>query len=194
MKTFRRLRNPRYLTVALVMLCLILSGTGVVLAASTIGGRVMGPAGVTPVPNATVIFYNLLTGLTTRSSPTTVTGEFAVPALEQGRYDVAVKTDRGLWMVERPLEIGGGETRRMSFALRESTYWENTGQQPPRTSPIGDNIIGTAVVLEQERDIPGRWPKERRRKLALGTSIGGGVLGLALVFGNGDDGASPFTP
>ncbi|MFQ5719088.1 MAG: carboxypeptidase-like regulatory domain-containing protein [Acidobacteriota bacterium] len=172
-----------------------LASATLALAGSTASGHVLGPAGVTPIPGARVVFYNVLTGITTQSDPTDDTGAYDVSDLEAGRYDVAVDTERGLWLVERPLEIGAGETREMTFALRESTYWEGTHHQPPRTSPIGSKIVGTAVLLETEKGSPERWPKERRRKVILGSAIGGGVIAVALAAGdNGSSNASPSMP
>ena len=189
--------RARRFAATLMTVFTVLAGVPAALAASSVAGRVLGPAGVTPVPDARVVFFNVVTTVTTRSEPTDVTGEYALPDLESGRYDVVVETARGLWMVERAVELSSSELRQMSFALRESTYWEGDASPPPRTSPVSGDVVGTAVILEQEKGSPDRWPKEKKRKVILGTAVGGGVLALALAAGGSSStgsSASPFTP
>jgi hypothetical protein len=173
----------------------LLALPGAAQASTTVRGRVLGPAGVTPIQDAHVTFYNLITQSTHRSDATTTDGEYTLPGLAEGRYDVAVVTDRGLWMVEQPVNLGTEGERVLSFALRERAYWEGADQVPPRESPLGENIVGTAVILESEEAAAAKVPG-RKQKILIWSLVGAGVL--ALVFLAADDeesrDASPFTP
>jgi hypothetical protein len=167
------------------------------LATAAVRGQVLGPAGVTPIPDAVVNFYNLVTGMTYRSEPTTTTGDFNLTGLHEGSYDVAVETDRGLWLVERAITIQPDDERVLSFALRERAYWEGADQVPPRTTPLGENIVGTAVILESEDQAGGAPVSNRRRQALIWSGVGAGVLLLVLIAGDDDDDrdeVSPFTP
>jgi hypothetical protein len=164
-------------------------------ASTTVRGRVLGPAGVTPIQDAHVTFYNLVTGTTFRADATTTDGEYTLPGLGEGRYDVAVVTDRGLWMVEQPVTLEAEGERVLSFALRERAYWEGADQVPPRESPLGDNIVGTAVILESEATAMAA-PPGRKRQIILWSLVGAGVLALVFLAADDDEkgDASPFTP
>ncbi len=186
-----RLLGGRLAVVALILA----AGVGGARAGTSISGQVLGPAGVTPIPQAQVTFYNLATGMTYRSDPAGPEGRYALADLAPGRYDVAVETPRGLWLVDRPITLHEGEVRTFSFALRERAYWEGADAPTPRSTPLGDNVVGTAVILEEERNRGA--PPGRARKLALiGTASGVGILALALLAGDDDENpqASPSAP
>jgi len=178
---------------AVAVLVFLVAPTLSQAAATTLQGRVLGPAGVTPMPGAVVKFYNLVTGTLYRSEATDADGGYVLPGLGEGRYDVAIETDRGLWMVDRTVELGAAGRRNMSFALREKSYWEGGGTVPPRSSPIGDNFVGMAVILEDDDKAAG-VPTGRGKKIGIGVGVAGGVLAVALIAGDDDKKASPFTP
>jgi hypothetical protein len=173
----------------------LLAAPSAVQASIMVRGRVLGPAGVTPIQDAHVTFYNLVTNSTHRSEATTTDGEYTLPGLAEGRYDVAVVTDRGLWMVDQPVTLEVEGERVLSFALRERAYWEGADQVPPRESPLGENVVGTAVILESEEAAAGKAPG-RKRQIIIWSLVGATVI--ALVFLAADDeksgDASPFTP
>jgi hypothetical protein len=174
----------------------LLVAPSAVHASTTVRGRVLGPAGVTPIQDAHVTFYNLVTGSTHRSNATTTDGDYTLAGLAEGRYDVAVVTERGLWMVEQPVTMEAEGERVLSFALRERAYWEGADQVPPRESPLGENIVGTAVILESEEAAAAKEPG-RKRQILIWSLVGAGVLALVFLAADDDDesgDASPFTP
>ena len=184
----RVMRDGPLRRVLLLWIIVLLATPGV--PAATVSGRVFGPAGVTPVSDARVVFYNLQTGVSTRSEPTSLAGEYRLVGLKGGPFHVAAVADDGLWPVEQTVELGRREIRTISFALREKTYWQGAWRQPALTSPLGNKIIGPAVILEQETTAPERSRRKRRRKVALGVAIGGLILGLALAAGDDSDGGA----
>ncbi|MFQ5669553.1 MAG: carboxypeptidase-like regulatory domain-containing protein [Acidobacteriota bacterium] len=187
----------RWASLAVVAACLALApGSSRSLAATTVHGRVLGPSGVTAMSGASVTFYHLATGATYRSEPADATGAYALPGLPEGRYDVAVETDRGLWLVEKPVDLGADTDRTLSFALHEHAYWEGTAAGSPRSTPLGDKFVGMALILESEKK-GGAVPAGRGRRIGIGLGVGGGVLALALAGGGNGGGngeASPFMP
>ena len=176
-----------------LFLVLALVAPATVRAQSRVAGRVLGPAGVTAVPGARVLFFNLLTRMLERSEPADEQGNYAIGGLRPGRYDVGVETSRGLWLVEREVKLEESGERRISFALRESPYWEGADEVPPGSSTLGENIVGTAVVLESDGQ-PAAAIRGAGRKVWIGVGAGASVLGLALAAGDGDGEASPFRP
>jgi hypothetical protein len=181
-------------TWAAVVAAVLLSMAGPALAAQ-VEGRILGPAGVTPITGAIVTFHNLSSGVTQVAEPSAADGSFLVPELPAGRYDIAVRTDRGLWLANQPVFFGADEVKTLSFALRERAYWEGADEMPQGTAPVAQDVVGVAVLLESEKKPTSTHPG-RKRNILIGTGIGLGVLILALVAGDSDsnDEASPFSP
>lgn len=175
---------------------MLLATAGPVLAAE-VEGRILGPAGVTPITRAVVTFHHLNSSMSVVSSPTAADGSYTVLDLPAGEYDIAVSTGRGLWLANESLVVGAGELQTLSFALRERAYWEETGEMPqPATTLPDQEIIGIAVLLERENKLSDLHPG-RKRNLLIGAGIGIGVLALALASGDSggnDSEASPFVP
>jgi hypothetical protein len=188
-------RSARFPSLAILAALLLLAAGSPARAAAGISGQILGPAGVTPMPQAQVTFYNLVTGTTYRSDPAGPDGGYKIDGLAAGRYDVAVETTRGLWLVDRAITLRDGEVRTFSFALRERAYWEGADTAPARTSPLGVNIVGTAVILEAEQK-GSATPGSKRKLAIIATAGGAGVLALVLLGGdsNAPPQASPFVP
>ena len=188
-------RRPRAggLAAALAMLLAVTPA----LASGPLSGRVLGPAGVTPITQARVTLYHLASGTTYTTEATAGEGAFDLPGLPAGEFDLAVVTERGLWLADAPLTLAEGEARSLSLSLRELAYWEGADQPSPRTSPLGENIVGKAVVLEEGPAGGLEAPAGNKKKIAWGVGAGLGVLALALLAADDSDGqsaASPFTP
>ena len=179
----------------MILAALLLPMAGPVLAAE-VEGRILGPAGVTPITGAVLIFHHLGSGVSRTSEPTASDGTYLVFDLPPGQYDVAVRTGRGLWLADQTLSFRDDEAKTLSFSLRERAYWEESGKMPQQTIPLDQEVVGVAVLLESEdRAVPGH--PGRGRKIFTGAGIGVGVLLVALLAGgssnNGDE-ASPFVP
>jgi hypothetical protein len=163
--------------------------------AGQVDGQVLGPAGVTPLTNARVTFYNLSSGESYTSQPTGDDGSYVTTDLPAGSYDVAVQTERGVWLADEPMTLGEGESRTLAFSLRELAYWE--GEDPPsgRSIPVDQSVVGRAVLLDSDGE-EGPPPSGRQRKIWMGVGIGLGVLAVALLAGDNSSSneASPFTP
>lgn len=181
---------------ATAVAALLMPWAGTALAAQ-VAGRILGPAGVTPITGATITFHHLGSGSTITSEPSTADGSYGIPSLPAGRYDIAVRTGRGLWLVDQPVVFTADEAKTLSFALRERAYWEGADKVPQRTTPPDPEVVGVAVLLESEREATTRHPR-RRRNILMGTGIGLGVLALAHLASGNNQGsgpeASPFTP
>lgn len=181
---------------ATALAALLLPMAGPVFAAQ-VEGRILGPAGVTPITGAIVTFHNLGSGASQVAEPSAADGSYSLANLPPGRYDIAVRTGRGLWLANQPLLFGVDEVKTLSFALREKAYWEGADQVPRRTTQLEENVVGVAVLLENENKPTPTHPG-RRRNILIGTGIGLGVLIIALVAGDsGSDSngeASPFAP
>jgi hypothetical protein len=180
---------------AVSLTALLLPVAGPVLAAQ-VEGRILGPAGVTPIPGAIVTFHHLSTGVSQVSDPSAMDGSYLVPNMPAGRYDIAVRTGRGLWLANQPLLFGADEVKTLSFALRERAYWEGADELPGRAAAMDENVVGIAVLLEGENNSTTTHPG-RKRTILVSTGIGIGVLALALAAGGSASSnaeASPFMP
>ena len=105
----------------MALAALLLPLAGPVLAAQ-VEGRILGPAGVTPIPGAIVTFHHLGSGFSQVSEPSAIDGSYLVPRMPAGRYDIAVRTERGLWLANQPLLFGPDEVKKMVFEGRRATW------------------------------------------------------------------------
>lgn len=185
----------RITAVAWLLLAVGLFAVPDVAGAGQVQGVILGPAGVTPVSGAVVTFASLDSGKRFNALPTGSDGQFVMPRLPAGTFDAAVSTSRGLWLVDQQVLIDAGETRSLSFALREA------GQEDPKEWPEGQalpagEVIGIAELIEQDTKSSLTNPQQRRRILT-GVGIGAGILLLAILAGDDSSTAaeaSPFTP
>lgn len=185
----------RITTVAWLLLAVGLFAAADGASAGQVQGRILGPAGVTPVTGAVVTFASLESGKRFNALPTGSDGQFAIPRLPAGTFDAAVSTSRGVWLVDQQVRIEAGETRSFSFALREA------GQEAPKEWPEGHDlpdgeVIGIAALIEQDTERSVANPQQRRRILT-GVGIGAGILLLAILAGDDSSTApeaSPFSP
>ncbi len=180
---------------ATALTALLLPVAGPVLAAQ-VEGRILGPAGVTPITGAIVTFHHLGSGVSQVSAPSALDGSYSVPDMPAGRYDIAVRTGRGLWLANQSLDFGADEVRTLSFALRERAYWEGADEMPQPAAPFDQDVVGVAVLLESENKPTSHHPG-RKRNILIGTGIGLGVVAIAFVAGDdssNNNEASPFVP
>ncbi len=151
---------------------------------SLLTGKVFAADGKTPVAGATVHAYHLSTEETTQSDPTAANGEYNIPELEYGYYDLAVETPDGLYVASHVVNVPPGGKVIVLFTLL--AYGPD---DPLRQFPgTEDSASGLAKVLEKKtRKEFFRSPKG----VALAAGTGGAVL---LIIASGSDPASISTP
>jgi hypothetical protein len=127
--------------------------------APSLAGRIYA-GGDTPLAGVQVVAVNLETEERFASQPTDVQGRYAVSDLPQGYYDVAVRTDEGWFVAERPVRVPQQGTAAVSLSV---TQQAQQGAQPatpaPKrkkgigafwsqlTDPLGGPVVGSAVVV-----------------------------------------------
>ena len=136
--------------------------------AAQVEGRILGPAGVTPITGAIVTFHNLGSGVSQVAEPSAADGSFLVPDLPAGQYDIAVRTGRGLWLANQPLLFNADEVKTLSFALRERAYWEGADEMPQGTAPVAQDVVGVAVLLESVFELDDARVQIAPLKISLG--------------------------
>lgn len=118
-----------------VLTCVALSASAATLAAqgavAELRGRVIDESGAS-LPGATVTLTHLETGVT-RTTVSSETGAFVVPALQVGAYDIRVELSGFSTFVQQNLRLAVGESANLSFALKLASIQESvtvTGETP----------------------------------------------------------------
>lgn len=121
------------------------------------------PAGITgvirsadraPLAGVRLLAADPGSGRVHRSEPTSGEGSFTLSGLTPGRYDLAVETDKGLYLVKDPLYLVAGVQRTVQIAVGEGppTAAEQGASQPAPgiwNSPFaaGALVLGFAIVI-----------------------------------------------
>ena len=192
-------RSIRRAAVPLLVLSLILSNTPTLLAqagasgqgptTATLQGRVFGPDRVTPL-QGTVVRAVRGDGVQVFSSlPTDVKGNFSIPHIALGSYDIVVETADGVFVVEKTLALSEPKDYGLSLATVPS---ENVQK---RVAAIDKPVKGYAWTLEGNPKGAGFWKSPGGLAIIAG---GGAALLYAILSGgsnNNDNGSgSPSTP
>jgi len=92
-------------------------------------------------------------GIERRSPRTAKDGSFSITDLEAGRYDLAVETDSGLYLVPQPVDLVAGVQRPVQIAVTA----ERLAATPPIdrskaslwNNPLsaGAIVLGTAIIV-----------------------------------------------
>lgn len=114
---------------------LAIAAAGATLAAqgavAELRGRVVDESGAA-LPGATLTLTHTETG-TVRTTVSSETGAFVVPALQVGSYDVRVELSGFATLTQQNLRLGVGESANLTFTLGLATVQENitvTGETP----------------------------------------------------------------
>lgn len=124
----------------LALACLLLAApTGAV----TLEGQVATADQRAPIEGVVVLIGEPTTGTIHSSTPTDADGSFSVSGLEAGSYEVAVKSDAGLYVVGAPIEVGERSQQRAKVLIQPQT----SARGPANTSLWHNPITATLVVL-----------------------------------------------
>ena len=152
---------------------------------SRLDGRIYAEDGESPLADAEVVAYNLSTEMLYRSTPTDDSGRYRVADLPPGYYDIAIQTEEGLFVADRPVRVP--EQGAASVSLAVGGPGATHGGELPATGKVdsllwsslvgalGGPAIGTAVVVG-------------------GLALSAVVVGSALSSDNSTNSASPFSP
>jgi hypothetical protein len=128
----RRLNRRVWLA---VLTCVALSASAATLAAqgavAELRGRVVDESGAA-LPGATVTLTHVETGVT-RTTVSSETGTFVMPALQVGAYDIRVELSGFSTFTQPNVRLAVGESANLSFALKLASIQENvtvTGETP----------------------------------------------------------------
>lgn len=126
---------------------------------STLSGVVTDPAGA-PITNATVVATETRTG-TKAQTTTDATGQYTIPFLLPGSYDLTAQADGFKRSVRQGLVIASGEHPVIDISLELGTVSESLNVTEPAPLVNTENAsLGQAVTASQVEDLPlnGRTP------------------------------------
>ena len=92
-------------------------------------GRIFSVDG-TPIPDAKVLVLSLETGEERASSRADGAGAYTLSGLARGRYEVAVETPKGVYLVGRSMELGGDSPQMYTFKLKDLSPAEAMAMAP----------------------------------------------------------------
>lgn len=119
---------------------------------ASLSGHVLSAESLEPLPGVLVHVGNPKTGAIQSSAPTASDGSFSLSMLPPANYELAVQSDRGLYVVNSSLHLSPGEARRVSVGLRK----ENAAPSPQerdrartrgRTNWWNNPLTATAIVV-----------------------------------------------
>ena len=153
-------------------------------AGSLLTGKVLGADGKTPIGGATVFAYHLSTEELKQSPPTGSDGQYNIPGLGFGYYDLAVETNERLYVASHVVNVPPGGKALVVFTL--VAYGPD--DQPRDFPGSDDDASGLAKILEKKtRKEFFRSPKG----VALAAGTGGAVL---LIIASGSKPVSSSFP
>lgn len=97
--------------------------------AGTMTGRVFSQEGL-PIRDARVLVLSLASGEERASDPADGAGAYHLDGLAAGRYEVAVETPKGVYLVGRSMELGGAENQSYTFKLKDTSPEEARAMAP----------------------------------------------------------------
>jgi hypothetical protein len=147
-----RLRCRSVLLAALALL-LFSAATSAQVTTATITGRVVDPQGAV-VPGAKVTATNRGTGAE-RTAVTNSDGEYTIPSLAPGRYNIAVEAQSFSRSLVEDTELNVGSRPTFNFELRAGSVTETvtvTGEQPLVETTRSE--IGQTVTPQEIQNLP----------------------------------------
>ncbi len=176
-------RTRALLAATLAILLAIPAGPALASAgAATLGGRVVSAGSYAPLAGARVFAGDGRTGRIATSGITGPDGSFEIAGLEPAVYDVAVESRGGLYLVQSPVRVAGGERRSLQLAI-----------SPQTTPPTGETGQAPAQAPPKKKSATDVWNNPLTATLIV---VGAAVV-LGLIVGNSTSSsttASPSTP
>ena len=172
---------------------LLLTGTSVtpVAAGALIRGKLEDTAGK-PLPGAIVHAYHLVSETPYQSEPTNKKGQFQLPELPYGYYDVAIETPQGLYPADRVADLQPGGKTTVTLTVREFTVAEAAVQDDFRAFP-GVEVQPVGIVALKKKATGKEFWKSPKGIAIIG-GIGGAALLAIAISGKSEDPASPAAP
>jgi hypothetical protein len=154
---------------------------------SRISGKIESTTGQ-PVVGATVMAYHLSTEQLYSSVPSGTDGEYELPTLPYGYFDLAVETEAGVFVGNQVINLAPASKAVVNFTTVEYGSGDPSARSFPGT---GDPSAGVARVQEK---VTGRAFWTSAKGIAILTG-GGAVALLALTASSDDeDDPSPSVP
>jgi hypothetical protein len=153
--------------------------------AASLSGRVVSAGTDAPVGGARVHVANARSGRIVTSEITRADGLFEVAGLEPASYDLAVESRGGLYVVETPVRLAGGERRSLQLAVSPQTA--------PAPAPTGQKEQPAGQdQTPNKKSASGVWNNPLTATLiVVGAAV---VVGLIVESVVGNDAASPSVP
>jgi hypothetical protein len=151
----RLARATALVTLALVVLEQTAPVPSAEPAGAVLTGRVLAAATGNPLPGVRVHVGNPRSGFVRSSQPTAQDGSFSVREIPASNYELAVQSERGLYLVASPVRLAPGEARTVQLEVHErasradefsedraggTTWWNN-----PLTATL--IVVGSAVAI-----------------------------------------------
>jgi hypothetical protein len=177
----------RVLKTTIVLFAFVLSGLVTPLLATpdsgivgkiTIGGSVQG--------SGTVLAYHLSTGSVFRGE-LGPKGEFSIPGLENGYYDIAVETSDGLYVANQVVNVPPAGTATVKYDLTTSVALG----EGPRPFP-GSDRQASGIARLISGNSKGGGGMSGKKVAIWGTA--GGIAAVLLLSGGGSSGGGSSSP
>jgi hypothetical protein len=126
---------------------------------ATLSGVIRSTADNAPLPGARVFVGDPATGRVVPSPTTGDSGSFTVTDLSPGRYEIAVETGEGLYIVSTPVQLAPGAVQDVQIKVDPDAKADDDddpagGGVPPSGTSVWNNpltasliVLGGAVVL-----------------------------------------------
>jgi hypothetical protein len=185
--------------VVCLMLIATISLVGLpVIAAPTsahIGGTIFSSGDGVPVEGAVVKAASLTDSKIYESAVTNDKGNYSLSGLPAGKYDVAVQSGGGLYVVSGVVALEPGEKRTLSLAVRPAGHKQEAAEEPPPAEPPPANPpapenppsipADSAVPAEPTKEGTPTEAAQPQKKSFFRTAWGGAIIvvGTAIVVG-----------
>jgi hypothetical protein len=153
--------------------------------AASLGGRIVSAGTDAPLAGARLHVADGRSGRIVTSGVTGADGAFEIAGLEPATYDLAVESRGGLYVVETPVRLAGGERRSLQLAV--------SPQAVPAPAPAGQKDPPAAQdPTPKKKSAADVWNNPLTATLIV---VGGAVvLGLVVESVVGNPSASPSVP
>jgi len=158
-------------------------------------GKIMSEEGKA-IEKAVVKVRNLDTGEEFSSQPTGANGSYKFNRLPPGRYEVAVQTERGVYLGNRTVDLVNKEAQSYSFSLKSTPPEEALEQaKAARGQGAAPEAGGRPAITPSEKMDPTSIWRNPLTATLLGVAI---AVGAAILIDEArdddDDDASPSAP